>query len=126
MPFEVITAPDIPKSDLPFSPAVKAGGFVFVSGQASVDDTGKILPDSFEGEVRRSFDNVRRVLKAAGLTFADVVQVRAYVRDPANLPQYNACYREVFSAPFPARTTLTGCLPESLQFEVDVIACAGA
>lgn len=125
MPFEVITSPDLPPSALPFSPATRAGGFVFVSGQASVDDNGKILADTFEGEVRRSFENVKRILKVAGLTLADVVQVRAYVRDPAKLAEYNTCYREYFSAPLPARTTITGCLPDIIQFEVDVVAYAG-
>ena len=57
---------DTPRSHLPFSPCVKVGPFVFVSGQASVDATGKIVSDSFEGEVRRSIENLRALLKAAG------------------------------------------------------------
>ncbi len=110
------------KSHLPFSPAVEANGFVFVSGQASVDETGKIIPGTFEEEMRRSFDNVRRVLEHAGLTLEDVIRVTSYIRDPVNGPAYNELYREFFSEPLPARTTLSNCLSEALQFEVDVIA----
>lgn len=119
-----IQAADVPTSQLPFSPAVSAAGLVFVSGQASVDDQGNIVPDSLAGEMRRSFDNVTKVLAGAGLDLTDVMQVRAYVRDPDDLPEYNEVYREFFTPPYPARTTLTHCLPESLRFEVDVVAKA--
>jgi 2-iminobutanoate/2-iminopropanoate deaminase len=107
---------------LPFTPAVEANGFVFVSGQASVDDTGKIVPGTFEEEMRRSMENVTRVLASAGLGLADVVRVTSYIRDPQNGPRYNELYREYFSDPLPARTTLSNCLSPALHFEIDVIA----
>lgn len=109
-------------SHLPFSPAVEAGGFVFVSGQASVDDKGTIIPGTFDEEMRRSMDNVARVLADAGLTMRDVIRVTSYVRDSADGPRYNEIYREYFSDPLPARTTLSNCLSPALRFEVDVIA----
>lgn len=107
---------------LPFSPAVEAGGFVFVSGQASVDEQGTIIPGTFEEEMRRSIENVVRVLSDAGLTLDDVVRVTSYVRDPADGPLYNEIYRDYFSDPLPARTTLSNCLSPALRFEIDVIA----
>src|SRR5690606_5397252 len=58
--------PDMPRSTLPFSPVTRVGDLLFVSGQASVDETGKIVPDTFEGEMRRSIKNLARVLEAAG------------------------------------------------------------
>ena len=122
--WQPIQAAGVPVSHLPFSPAVRAGEFVFVSGQASVDDQGNIVSDSFAAEVRRSFENVAKVLAGAGLKMSDVVQVRSYVRDAEDLPEYNEIYREFFQQPYPARTTLTGCLPASLRFEVDVVAQA--
>lgn len=125
MAFEVIRGSGVPASHLPFSPATRAGGFVFVSGQASVDDGGKIVVDTFEGEFRRSMENARRILTAAGLTFADVVQVRSYVDNPADLPEYNRLYREYFAEPFPARTTTVNCLGGALKFEIDMTAFAG-
>ena len=122
---QVISAPGVPVSHLPFSPALRVGDLVFVSGQASVDATGKIVNDNFEGEFRRSIENVRLVLKGAGLELKHVVQLRSYVDDPADLALYNALYREYFTAPFPARTTLLRCLGGVLKYEVDVIAYAG-
>ena len=114
--------PDTPVSHLPFSPAVVVGDLIFVSGQASVDATGKIVSDTFEGEFRRSLDNVRRVLAAAGSDLAHVVQTRNDVRDAEDLPQFNTLYRQFFTAPFPARTTITNCLPPSLRYEIEVVA----
>lgn len=116
---------DTPVSHLPFSPCVKVGPFVFVSGQASVDRAGQIVADSFEGEVRRSIENLRDVLAAAGCTLADVVQTHNYVRDADDVPKFNRLYREYFAAPFPARTTITGCL-KGLRYEIDCIAVARA
>jgi 2-iminobutanoate/2-iminopropanoate deaminase len=106
---------------LPFSPAIITGDFVFVSGQASVDERGAIVNGSFEEELRRSMANLEVVLEAAGCTLADVVQVRAYVHDPADLAEFNALYRDYFSDPLPARTTLTSCLGP-IKFEIDVTA----
>lgn len=114
--------PGTPVSHLPFSPSVVVGELVFVSGQASVDETGKIVSDTFEGEFRRSVENVRRVLEAAGSDLAHVVQTRNYVRDAGDLAQFNELYRQYFSEPYPARTTITNCLPPSLRFEIEVVA----
>lgn len=113
---------DTPVSHLPFSPAVRVGDLIFVSGQASVDATGKIVPDTFEGEFRRSVENLRRILEAAGSDLRHVIQTRNYVRDPANVARYNELYREYFSDPFPARTTITHCLPPTLHYEIECIA----
>lgn len=114
--------PDTPTSHLPFSPCVVVGDLIFVSGQASVDKTGKIVGDSFEGEFRRSLENVRAILEAAGSDLAHVVQTRNYVRDAEDVTLFNQLYREYFSAPFPARTTITNCLPPSLRFEIEAVA----
>jgi 2-iminobutanoate/2-iminopropanoate deaminase len=115
----------IPKSSLPFSPAIRAGEFLFVSGQASVDSSGAIVQDSFEGEMRRSFANVVAILRAHGLSLGDVVQVRSYVGRQEDLAEYNRIYREIFAEPFPARSTLIGVLGTLLKFEVDVTAYCG-
>jgi 2-iminobutanoate/2-iminopropanoate deaminase len=106
---------------LPFSPAIITGDWVFVSGQASVDDQGAIVNGSFEEEMHRSMRNLEVVLNAAGCSLTDVVAVRAYVHDPADLAEFNALYREYFTNPLPARTTLTSCLGP-IKFEIDVTA----
>lgn len=112
----------LPAGPRPYSPATKVGNLLFVSGQASVDPSGAIVSDTFENEFRRSVENLRRILQLAGTDLDRVVQVRSYVRDPGNVPLYNQLYREYFPEPFPARTTLTNCLPETLHFEIECIA----
>ena len=122
MPIQYPKNPDTPVSHLPFSPAVRVGGLIFVSGQASGDATGTIVPDTFEGEFRRSMENLRKVVESAGSDLRHVVQTRNYVRDPANVARYNELYREYFSAPHPARTTITNCLPPTLHYEIECVA----
>jgi len=112
------------KSHLPFSPGVRAGDFVFLSGLASVDENGRIIPDTFENEARRTYKNIRRVLSTAGLTFSNVVQVRCYLSRKEDWDLHNTIYREFFSEPYPARTTLIGCLGDMVKYEVDLVAYA--
>ena len=113
---------DMPKPGLPLSPCVCYGDLIFVSGQASVDADGKMVPDTFEGEFRRSLANLAKVLEAAGSDFDHVIQTRNCVRDAADLPRFNELYREFFFEPFPARTTITNCLPPPLRYEIEVVA----
>ena len=113
---------DTPTSHLPFSPCVQFGDLIFVSGQASVDATGKIVSDTFEGEFRRSIENMKKILEVAGSDLEHVIQTRNYVRKIADVPLYNQLYREYFKAPFPARTTITSCLPPTLKYEIECVA----
>lgn len=117
-----IAGGNLAKSPLPYSPAMRVGPWVFVSGQASTDDEGKIVTGSFAEEFERSLKNLERLLTAAGLTLKEIVQVRSYVGRQADLTEYNELYRKWFSEPFPARTTLIGCLGDILRFEIDVVA----
>jgi 2-iminobutanoate/2-iminopropanoate deaminase len=118
---EYPVGPDVSRSPLPFSPATRVGNLLFVSGQASTDQDGNVISDSFESEFRRTMENLRKILKAAGADFDKVCQVKGYVKNAADLPLYNQLYREYFKPPYPARTTLTGCLGKVL-FEIDCIA----
>ncbi|GAA4444515.1 RidA family protein [Ravibacter arvi] len=118
---KVVKGGNIPTSHLPFSPGVISGGHLYVSGQASTDSTGTIVVDTFEGECRRSFDNLKRIVEAAGAKMDDAVQVRNYVGKQEYLAEFNAIYREYFNEPYAARTTLIGCLGELLKFEVDAV-----
>ncbi len=108
---------------LPFSHATRVGDLVFVSGQASVDlGTGEIIAGTFADEFERSLENLKSILAAAGAGIEDIVKVGCYVRRDEDLPEFNRLYREYFSEPFPARTTITNCLPPSLLFEIDCVA----
>jgi microcystin degradation protein MlrC/enamine deaminase RidA (YjgF/YER057c/UK114 family) len=121
MSSRAIFGPGLPKSSLPFSPAVQAGDYIFISGQASVDMDGNIVNGSFEEECRRSFENLKKIVIASGFSMQDIVQVRNYVGKQEYLASFNNVYREFFSHPYPARTTLIGCLGELLKFEVDAV-----
>lgn len=123
---EPVRGPGVIASPLPFSPGIRAGGFVFVSGMASADENGRLIPDTFENEARRTYENLGRVLTAAGLDFSRVVQMRCYLSSKDDWDVHNRIYREYFSEPFPARTTLIGCLGDLVKYEVDAIAYAGA
>lgn len=108
---------------LPFSHAIQIGSLVFVSGQASVDlKTGEIIGGTFAEEFERSVENLRSILETAGASLSDIVKVGCYVRRDDDLSEFNRLYREVFAEPFPARTTITNCLPPQLLFEIDCVA----
>lgn len=115
-------SPDTPVSHLPFSPSVVVGDLIFVSGQASVDKTGKIISGTFEEEFRRSMENLIQILHDSGSDLAHVIQTRNYLRDPANGPLYQELYKEYFRPPYPARTTITQCLSPALHYEIECIA----
>lgn len=106
----------------PLSMFARIGDAIHVAGHGAVDATGQYTSTDFEGQMRYTMDKLGETLAKAGVTFADVRSVRGYVADPANLPLYNRIYREYFSAPFPARTTITNCLPPGLEFEIDCVA----
>jgi 2-iminobutanoate/2-iminopropanoate deaminase len=119
---EHVSGPELPKPRLPYSPAVRVGELLFVSGQASTDHSGEIVAGTFEQEMRRSLENLSAVLAAAGSSLERVVQTRNYVRDAVELDTFNRVYREYFKAPYPARTTITNCLDEKLRYEIDCVA----
>ncbi|AKR55218.1 Endoribonuclease L-PSP [Devosia sp. H5989] len=115
------------RSSLPFSPGFIAGDIMFVSGQASVDpETGKIIPGTFEEEMRRSIANLKAILEAGGLSLDHVVNVRSYVADENDLALYNQIYPEYFAQPAPTRSTIVGVLGTKLKFELDCFAYARA
>jgi 2-iminobutanoate/2-iminopropanoate deaminase len=117
----VIRDPRRPELRQPFSPARVAGGLVFVSGQARVDDEARYLPGTLEEEMSDAMAGLSRLLGEAGCVLADVVQARCYVGDATDLAEFNQIYLRYFAEPLPARTTLIGCLG-SMRFEIDAVA----
>jgi 2-iminobutanoate/2-iminopropanoate deaminase len=106
---------------LPFSFATRAGDLVFISGQASVDQTGSYVEDDFEGEMRRSFANLEAILRAAGGGLDDVVQVTVYLGSMSFRDEFNRIYPSLWNPPFPARTTIPADFG-FLKFEIDAVA----
>jgi 2-iminobutanoate/2-iminopropanoate deaminase len=112
-----------PKAAGPYSPAIVSGGFVFVAGQVGIDPaTGQAAID-LEAQVRQTLINVGAVLKAAGCDFGDVVKTNAFLTKPEFFAPFNTLYREVFTEPYPARSTIICQLARAdLLVEVEVIA----
>lgn len=109
----------------PLTPAVRAGDWLFVSGQASTDPaTGAFISGTFEEEFERSVANLRRVLAEAGASMEQVVRIGAFVRDEASLPLFNRLYLAELAHPRPARTT-TAMGFQFLQFEIEAVAYLG-
>lgn len=107
------------------SQAVRAGGFVHVSGQAGFEEDGRTVSGGFLAQGRQAFENVGRVLEAAGLTFADVIKVGIFVRDmAANLPHVITLRGEFLAEPYPADTLVevVSLARPDWQIEVEVVA----
>lgn len=107
---------------LPISSFRRIGSTIYISGQGAVGPDGNYVCDDFEGQFRYTMERLKDALAEAGVTLASVVSVRSYVQRDADLPTYNQLYREYFTEPYPARTTITNCLPTGLLFEIDAIA----
>ena len=90
-----------------YSPAVRAGDFVYVSGQVPRDPrTGATVAGGVEEQTRQTLANVRAVLESAGATLDDVVSVTAYLNDPDDWGKFNEVYKTVFRPPYPTRTAV--------------------
>lgn len=108
----------------PYSHAVEAAGLVFLSGQTPLDPkTGKLIAGSIGEQTAQCFRNLFRVLEAAGLTGADVVNVQVYLVDMDDFAAMNEVYERQFSKPYPARTTIgVASLPLDARIEIGMTA----
>ena len=121
---EAITTPEAPAAIGPYSQAIKAGNLLFLSGQIPLDPaTGQLVPGGIDSQTRRVFANIGAILKAAGLSFANVVSATVYVADMNDFGKVNEIYATYFSAPAPARATVqVARLPKDALVEIQVIA----
>ena|ERR1043166_2348924 len=123
---DYVATKDAPAAIGPYSQAVIANGFVFTSGQVSLDPaSGNIVEGNFEAQARRVFDNLAAVLAAAGSGFDRVTKATVYVTDLANFAALNTIYAEYFGDHKPARTTVqVPALPKGSLLEIDLVALA--
>jgi 2-iminobutanoate/2-iminopropanoate deaminase len=105
----------------PYSPVFASGDLVYTAGQIGSDASGNTV-EGFEAQTRQVFENLRACLEAAGCSFRDVVKVNGYLVDLGNFPVYNEIYREYFTEPYPARTTVGAALAPGLLVEVECVA----
>jgi 2-iminobutanoate/2-iminopropanoate deaminase len=111
----------------PYSQGIKAGGFVFVAGEKGMDPaTGKIVPGGIEAETRRTLENVKAILEAAGSRMDLAVQTFVFMTDLNDFSKMNAIYAEYFTKNPPGRTTVEVTkLPAGAHVEITVTALAG-
>ncbi len=121
---KAVATTNAPAAIGPYSQAVIAGGFLFVSGQIPLDPaTGALVSGSIADETRRVFDNLKAILEAAGATFDNVVKTTVYLSDMADFSAMNDVYATYFSDPAPARATVqAAALPKGVRVEIDLIA----
>lgn len=121
---DIITTDKAPAAIGPYSQAVKAGGFLFCSGQIPLDPvSGEMVSGTIEEETERVMKNLQGVLEAAGTSFDHVVKTTIYLTDMADFPAVNQVYGACFSAVKPARATVAVVsLPRSARVEIEAVA----
>lgn len=120
---EAIETEAAPAAIGPYSQAVGAGGWIFLSGQIGLDPaTGTIVDGGVTAEARRAFDNLSAVAQAGGATLADVVKLTIYLVDLADFAAVNQIMRNYFDTPYPARATVgVVALPRGARIEVEAV-----
>jgi len=123
---EVIATDKGPKAIGPYSQAIKANGFIFISGQGAGDPvTGKIVEGGVAEQTERCLENIKAILEAAGSSLDRAVRVGVFLKDVNEFEKMNEVYARYFPANPPARTTIEAArLPRDFRVEIDMIALA--
>lgn len=124
---EAVSTPSAPAAIGPYSQAISAGGFLFVSGQIPLDPaTGNMVDGDIAAQTHRVFKNLEAVLEAGGASLGAVVRTTVYLADMNDFPAVNEVYATYFSPPEPARATVQAArLPRDARVEIDCIAKLG-
>ncbi|MFT4247751.1 MAG: RidA family protein [Pseudomonas sp.] len=112
------------QSHVPLSPAVRAGDFVFVSGQVPVDASGRLVRGDVQAQTRQVIENLAAALALAGCRLDQVVKTLVVLTDAGDFTAFNQAYREYFPTLPPARTTLAAQLMIDAKVEIEAIAYA--
>jgi 2-iminobutanoate/2-iminopropanoate deaminase len=121
---QAVSSPDSPKAIGPYSPAIRAGQLLFVSGQVPIDPaTGQMIDGDIAAQTRRVFENIGALLTAGGRSFGDVARTTVFLADMNDFAAMNEVYGQYFSEPYPARATVqVARLPKDARVEIDLIA----
>jgi 2-iminobutanoate/2-iminopropanoate deaminase len=123
MSIERVFPANVPTPRGPYAPAVRAGDFIYVSGQGPVDPiTDKLTPGDIQHETRQVLKNIRTILEACGATLADVVKCSVFLKDGSEFKAMNEVYTEFFGANRPARTTVVCEFVNPMRVEIDCVA----
>ena len=108
--------------NLPFHPAVRAGDFIFVSGQVAKDENGNMCAGNIEDETRWTIEGIKRILALDGADLGDVVKVTVYLEDARNFGRYNKVFAEYFPDGRLSRTTVEARAVIECKIEMDAVA----
>jgi 2-iminobutanoate/2-iminopropanoate deaminase len=124
---KIISTSDAPAAVGPYSQAVRVGDTVYCAGQIPLDPkSGEIVSGGIEAQTRRVMENITAVLKAEGLTFANIVKTTIFLMDLGDFQKVNEIYGSFFKEAPPARSTVqVAGLPRGALVEIEVIAVAG-
>jgi 2-iminobutanoate/2-iminopropanoate deaminase len=124
MPREAFSSDRIAPPVGPFSPGVRVGELLFLSGQVALNPTtGRLIDGNVAAQTEQVLQNLRALLAAVGKSLADVARVNVYLTDMKDFGVMNAVYARYFEAPYPARTTVAvAALPLGAAVEIDLIA----
>ncbi|HEY9225516.1 MAG TPA: RidA family protein [Gemmatimonadaceae bacterium] len=121
----VTLGPDVPAPAGAYSPAVRAGPFVFVSGQVPRDPvTGQLIGNDVETQTKQVVANLQRALEAAGASLSDIVSVIVYLSDIGDWGRFNDAYKALMPTPYPTRTAL-GAQLHGFLVEISAVAYVG-
>ena len=120
---KAISTTNAPKAIGPYSQAILANGFLFVSGQLGVSPGGEFAGSNVEAQAEQSMQNIKNILAEAGLGFENVVKTTIFLADMNDFAKVNEIYAKHFSEPFPARSTVAiKTLPKNALVEIEVVA----
>ena len=121
---KVISTAEAPQAIGPYSQAIEAGGFVFISGQIPlIPATGELVEGSVEVQTARVLENLKAILEAAGASLEDVVKTTGYITNMDDFAKVNGIYGRYFETNPPARVCVeVSKLPKGALVEIDVIA----
>ncbi|MBV8975406.1 MAG: RidA family protein [Sinobacteraceae bacterium] len=124
MPREAVSSEALPPPVGPFSPGVRVGELLLLSGQGALDPkTGKLIDGDGAAQTAQVLENLCTLLGAAGKSLADVARTNVYLTDMKDFARMNASYARYFEPPYPARTTVAvAALPLGAAVEIDLIA----
>jgi putative endoribonuclease L-PSP len=120
---KVISTKDAPQAIGPYSQAIEANGFLFISGQLGVTPSGEFAGADVKSQAQRSLQNLQAILSEAGLGFENAVKTTIFLADIADFAAVNEIYAKFFSEPYPARSTIAvKTLPKGGLVEIELIA----
>ena len=120
---ESVSTKKAPAAIGPYSQVVKAGGYLFVSGQIPVNPADNSIPETIEGQARQTFTNLKNILEASGSGLSHVVKTTVFIRSMDDFASINQVYAEFFRQPYPARSCLeVSKLPKGVAIEAEAIA----